>query len=125
MTRFRASQLQRLLRGATARLSILSLLLLILTADSLHNHPGPEPGSGPVPLGRGTGLRPALPAAAPGHALPCPACLQQRLLCMDRFERALEGRMAAAPLDRVPTGPPPPRSPVVSRTDLRAPPSGL
>ncbi len=123
MTRIRASQLQRLLRGATARVSILSLLLVILTADALHNHPGPEPGSGPVPIARGADLRAPGSAAVPGHLLPCPACLLQRILCMERFERAPEGRMAAAPLGRIPPGPPPPRPPVVSRTDLRAPPS--
>ena len=124
MTWFRASASRRLFRRAAARVSLLSLLLISLTADSTHNHPGPDAGTGTwIPLSPGVEISSAPPPAVPGHALPCPACLQQRLLCMDRFERVPEGRMVAVALVRVAAVPSPPRAPMIPRADPRAPPA--
>jgi hypothetical protein len=90
----------------------------------LHNHPGAEDSlRGLTPGQSGAWLSAASGSAAPGPALPCPACLHFRTFSVNPFEKAHEGRPVAVSPKRQPLpDSPPPAAPVLTRSGPRAPP---
>ena len=124
MARLGAPVSRNLLRRATARLVVIALLLLIFTADRLHNHPGTGDFPGGVTPGEsGARLSTAPGHAVPGRAFPCPACLHHRTFSVDPLEKAPEGRLVAVSRERQPLpDSPPPADPVPTPPGPRAPP---
>jgi len=125
MARSRALLSRNPFRRAATHVVLLSLVLALLASDRLHNHPGADdhlmlaaPGTPGDRFTTGPG------PTVPGRTLPCPACLYHRTFSMDPSERAPEERQAAvSPGERGLADPPPPATPIVTRSGPRAPPA--
>src|SRR5580765_3202641 len=112
------------LRVGTAVVTLLSLTLLTVASDRMHNHPATEAAL--VSLSPSTphleSPSSPLPAGS-SRNVPCPACIHHRTCWLGPAATLPEGRMLAIVAPRRGVSPaPPPAAPAARPAGLRAPP---
>ena len=120
---FGARAPQSSLRVGTAALTLLSLTVLTVASDRMHNHPATEAAlttlSTSTPrLESGSSPHPARSS----RNVPCPACIHHRTCWLGPTATLPEGRMLAVVAPRCAVSPSPPPAPAARPAGLRAPP---